>query len=45
MIPDKHIITYRGYQPPPLLTEDLLRWEHELATPDYYDWYLDQVTR
>ena len=25
--------------------EELLRWEHELSQPNYYDYFLEEVTR
>ena len=48
---------YEGYEPAwndqygkaqrdqALVNEEILRWEHELAQPSYYDYFLEEVTR
>ena len=28
-----------------LVNEQLLMWEHELSQPDYYNYYLEEMTR
>ena len=42
----------KGHTSPPLfnqkealVNEEILRWEHELAQPNYYDYFLEEVTR
>ena len=49
--------TYHGYQPAwndqygkaqrdqALVNEEILRWEHELGQANYYDYFLEEVTR
>ena len=41
---DLMIISPRA-QAQALVNEQLLMWEHELAQPDYYNYYLEEMTR